>query len=99
MMTTDLDELFDLDLALTMPDSPSEAPPSTAEVQITRDAVGELPAVTVSGGRCAICISGFSREGGRGKKVRCGHVFHEDCLFRWISSKNSCPVCRRTVFR
>lgn len=28
----------------------------------------------------------------------CGHVFHEECLFRWIrSSQSTCPQCRAKV--
>ncbi|CAF1056368.1 unnamed protein product [Brachionus calyciflorus] len=24
----------------------------------------------------------------------CGHIFHEECLFRWFSTQKSCPQCR-----
>ena len=25
----------------------------------------------------------------------CGHAFHLQCVSQWLSSKNSCPICRR----
>jgi len=28
-------------------------------------------------------------------KLRCGHIFHESCIFRWLSRTPRCPVCRR----
>jgi hypothetical protein len=27
----------------------------------------------------------------------CDHVFHHDCLKRWMDIKMECPVCRRAV--
>ena len=26
--------------------------------------------------------------------LRCGHVFHENCIDRWITTKRICPVCK-----
>eukprot|EP01051_Picozoa_sp_SAG22_P018798 SAG22_NODE_3272_length_1816_cov_3.040186_3_plen_64_part_00 len=23
----------------------------------------------------------------------CGHVFHMDCISRWLQSRNVCPIC------
>ncbi|XP_050214016.1 uncharacterized protein LOC126665300 [Mercurialis annua] len=52
------------------------------------------------GGDCAICLEEF---GGDEKEVvvikmpSCGHSFHENCIFRWLQKKKSCPMCRRQV--
>ncbi|EPS66896.1 hypothetical protein M569_07880, partial [Genlisea aurea] len=89
-----LDELFDLVSALNMPETPSAVEDQRPDLETTHNLVGEMPTVTASGGgRCSICMSGLSGEW-RGKEVPCGHVFHEDCIFRWISANNSCPLCR-----
>lgn len=29
----------------------------------------------------------------------CCHVFHKVCLFSWIWSKSSCPICRHPIYR
>ena len=28
---------------------------------------------------------------------QCGHVFHEECLMRWVGTKKTCPQCRARV--
>ncbi|CAI0428488.1 unnamed protein product [Linum tenue] len=51
-----------------------------------------------SAAECAVCLSDFCR----GESVRtlsCKHVFHRDCLDRWLTSPAglavpSCPLCR-----
>ncbi len=52
----------------------------------------------VADGCCAICICDYEV----GNKVvqspldECPHVFHQECIFRWLVEKRmtSCPVCR-----
>lgn len=45
---------------------------------------------------CPICLSEFEAE----EKVKtipfCQHVFHPDCIDRWLFLHVSCPVCRST---
>uniref|UniRef100_A0A803N673 RING-type domain-containing protein n=1 Tax=Chenopodium quinoa TaxID=63459 RepID=A0A803N673_CHEQI len=28
---------------------------------------------------------------------RCNHVFHRDCIFRWLPGKHKCPYCRSSM--
>ncbi|KAG2397509.1 RING-H2 finger protein [Vigna angularis] len=45
-------------------------------------------------GDCAICLE----EVGEGEAVKmiayCKHVFHADCIDRWLEKQVTCPVCR-----
>lgn len=42
---------------------------------------------------CSICIEKELEK--QICKVKCGHVFHMECLNQWISmSKDTCPLCR-----
>ncbi|KAK2988524.1 hypothetical protein RJ640_022475 [Escallonia rubra] len=47
---------------------------------------------------CTVCLSEF--EGGESVKVipYCRHVFHPECIDRWLASHVSCPLCRSTDF-
>lgn len=43
--------------------------------------------------QCCICLSDF--EGGETlKTLPCIHVFHADCIDRWLQTKNQCPTCQ-----
>ncbi|CAK8564460.1 unnamed protein product [Lathyrus sativus] len=49
------------------------------------------------GMKCAICLEEFEAK----KEVMltpCNHMFHEDCIVTWLTSKGQCPVCRFVVF-
>ncbi|KAL2236573.1 uncharacterized protein LOC110012102 [Sesamum indicum] len=65
---------------------------------------GELQIVAVNGGKddgasmlakesCSICLEGFS-NGGRGTRLPCSHMFHENCILRWLRGNHVCPLCR-----
>jgi len=63
-------------------------------------------------GDCAICMDAIDRppEDASGKPIRrgvrarasyslapCAHLFHTECLERWLAIKNICPQCRRPL--
>jgi len=63
-------------------------------------------------GDCAICMESIDRppEDASGKPIRrgvrarasyslapCAHLFHTECLERWLAIKNICPQCRRPL--
>ncbi|KAK4402721.1 E3 ubiquitin-protein ligase [Sesamum angolense] len=65
----------------------------------------ELQIVAVNGGKdddgasmmaeesCSICLEEFS-DGGRGTRLPCSHMFHENCVVRWLRGNHVCPLCR-----
>ncbi|VVB10177.1 unnamed protein product [Arabis nemorensis] len=46
---------------------------------------------------CAICLTEFSD----GEEIRilplCNHSFHVACIDKWLTSRSSCPSCRRIL--
>ncbi|KAJ8603014.1 hypothetical protein CTAYLR_001557 [Chrysophaeum taylorii] len=58
----------------------------------------------VDGDVCGICQMPFEgcppgvKFPGDGAPVvwgKCAHAFHLQCISQWLTSKNSCPICRR----
>ncbi|XP_031100781.1 E3 ubiquitin-protein ligase RHA2B-like [Ipomoea triloba] len=46
---------------------------------------------------CAVCLCKIE-EGEEVGDLRCNHIFHRDCLDRWLATgRNSCPLCRTQV--
>ena len=46
---------------------------------------------------CAVCLCKIG-EREEIRVLRCDHVFHRECLDRWISFNNiTCPLCRQSV--
>jgi len=51
-------------------------------------------AETARQGECAICLEEVG-EGGAVKMIAyCKHVFHAECIDRWLEKQVTCPVCR-----
>ncbi|PWA90803.1 Zinc finger, RING/FYVE/PHD-type [Artemisia annua] len=95
-----MDDSFDLDLALTMEDyqnaTTTKRPksPSPEEVQVH---VFAIPSVVDPLGVCTVCMEGFHSSCTNGKQAPCGHVYHFDCITKWVSLHNSCPLCQCKV--
>jgi len=42
---------------------------------------------------CTICFDKLL-VGDPALRIPCGHLFHKDCVHKWLESSNQCPVCR-----
>ncbi|KAK6459005.1 uncharacterized protein RJT20DRAFT_11047 [Scheffersomyces xylosifermentans] len=51
--------------------------------------------------KCIICFDELVKVDGPIEEIRgiahCSHHFHYDCLKKWLSYSNSCPVCRKKL--
>jgi len=49
---------------------------------------------------CVVCLGSREEELSSCKarppwcKLRCGHAFHQDCIFEWLQKAQRCPICR-----
>jgi Ring finger domain len=52
---------------------------------------------------CAICLESFDddafvkEDDRRPRRLPCGHWFHTDCINKWTSMKNQCPLDREII--
>ena len=47
---------------------------------------------------CVVCMLPLDLDALEGRMLTpCGHVFHTECLERWMAIRQECPVCRRTL--
>ncbi|GMI74134.1 ENHANCER1 OF DA1, BIG BROTHER [Hibiscus trionum] len=47
--------------------------------------------------RCVICQTRY-KIGERQMKLPCKHVYHSECITKWLSINKVCPVCNNEVF-
>lgn len=45
---------------------------------------------------CAICTETVEAHD-RISEIPCGHVFHPDCIRKWLAIRPTCPICRKQL--
>ena len=45
---------------------------------------------------CTICLEEFKFDEEL-KKLKCGHMYHKECLKPWLENKKRCPICRANI--
>jgi hypothetical protein len=84
-----------------LPASAAEMQEATSRWSVCYEASDELHALTDGDVECIICLSEME-AGEELVKLPCSeaakaHVFHHDCLKRWLLCSAACPTCRRGV--
>ncbi|GAA0160707.1 hypothetical protein LIER_17200 [Lithospermum erythrorhizon] len=46
---------------------------------------------------CSICLGTFEDEEILKLMPECLHVFHSECVDKWLSSSSTCPLCRSSI--
>ena len=52
--------------------------------------------ITIKEDKCAICLQKY-----KGvdiiKEFPCKHIFHKNCILKWIENSNICPLCKYDI--
>lgn len=46
---------------------------------------------------CAICQDDIEKDTCIIRELECTHVYHIECIDKWLSIKNECPMCKNTI--
>ncbi|KAK9091062.1 hypothetical protein Sjap_024239 [Stephania japonica] len=48
---------------------------------------------------CGICLDAYHQSIGLDiRQMECGHIFHDQCVYKWFDSgQGTCPMCRFTL--
>ncbi|KAH8371500.1 hypothetical protein KR093_007698 [Drosophila rubida] len=53
--------------------------------------------VLPNGYSCAICLDTELEGIHLHIRLGCGHIFHKNCISRWVVVEESCPICRCAI--
>ncbi|AES69216.1 putative aminoacyltransferase, E1 ubiquitin-activating enzyme [Medicago truncatula] len=45
---------------------------------------------------CSICLVELS-VGSKAIRLPCSHIYHDECIMKWLDRSNTCPMCRQSV--
>jgi len=48
---------------------------------------------------CVICMTQYEEESSARDILKCGHMFHSECLETWLKVKQKCPLCNQDLRR
>ena len=43
---------------------------------------------------CSICLDKFNSSSNTSVTLKCGHIYHKNCIKRWLKNNEGCPLCR-----
>ncbi|CAM0951607.1 unnamed protein product [Alopecurus aequalis] len=93
------DATFDTPPPVSAYDATFETPVQSGGSQAApAESIAALPTVTVTGAalECAVCTEPLLASA-PARLLPCGHLYHSDCIVKWLSLRNSCPVCRGSI--
>ncbi|XP_062164683.1 RING-H2 finger protein ATL58-like [Alnus glutinosa] len=76
---------------------------SKLELGLRKDMTEMLPAVACKESfssidpQCSVCLGNYQADDRVQEIPECGHIFHVDCIGRWLTSHTTCPLCRLSL--
>tara|TARA_B110000908_G_C10266101_1_gene464107 strand:- start:4478 stop:4912 length:435 start_codon:yes stop_codon:yes gene_type:complete len=90
--------IYQGELDNTLNESMDTAEPS--KVPADHAYIDQIKTITLSDNQlksdCSICYDNFQKEL-KGCQLPCGHIYHEDCIKKWLKIDHVCPTCRHEL--
>lgn len=64
------------------------------ELRVRQEMQSVIDLINLVGESCSICLDSYS-TGQRTGELNCGHVYHKDCIYTWLKTSRTCPLCRK----
>ncbi|XP_063234618.1 E3 ubiquitin-protein ligase RNF126-A-like isoform X2 [Bacillus rossius redtenbacheri] len=74
----------------------------TGPPPLARDKIEEIPVVVITEDQvgkslqCSVCWDDFTL-GEFVRKLKCEHIYHENCIVPWLQLHGTCPICRKSL--
>ncbi|XWS60876.1 hypothetical protein CRYUN_Cryun07bG0075400 [Craigia yunnanensis] len=89
------DELEAMALELSMQETPKPVPATKGSIQTLQKVKLELEGDGDDDGmECMICMVQLMSSGTEVTRMPCSHLFHGDCIQKWLNTCHQCPLCR-----
>lgn len=66
------------------------------KIRLLNDTINHMDDIESVVGECSVCLDSLNNSKELIQLV-CGHIYHKDCVYEWISRKNTCPNCRKSI--
>lgn len=101
--------IVDLSVHLVVPEGPNKIMARVSKefmqrasiVLVTKKVMASFKKIKVSNDninveeeRCSICLENFEDDEDDVLAMLCDHMFHKDCIAKWLQSNYECPLCR-----
>ncbi|PON91813.1 43kDa postsynaptic protein [Trema orientale] len=77
-------------------DMPRPRPASKLAVEQLRAIKASEELLDSKSSVCSVCRDRF-KKGAELRVLPCKHVYHKDCILRWLKVRNTCPECRHEL--
>jgi hypothetical protein len=64
--------------------------------KLLNDSINNIDDIESIVGDCSVCLDSLHNSKELIQLV-CGHIYHKECVYEWISRKNTCPNCRKSI--
>jgi len=75
-----------------------QIPMQEAPAEITDESDLKRNCIEPSQVGCAVCLENIEIGAWYKKLPGCDHCFHASCIDLWLSTRATCPICRREIF-